>query len=124
MSVNVKKTKMMLFHYKQRNISAITPKLKINGILIEKVKTFNFLGITIDEHMTWKPHSQKVACKIAQTIGTMKRLKNFLPPNIMKMLYNSLVLPHLTYGIVLWGKKIKRITKLQKWALPQASSSK
>ena len=108
---------MMLFHYKQRNISAITPKLKINGILIEKVKTFNFLGITIDEHMTWKPHSQKVACKIAQTIGTMKRLKNFLPPNIMKMLYNSLVLPHLTYGIVLWGKKIKRIIKLQKWAL-------
>merc|ERR1712045_941345 len=55
--------------------------------------------------MTWKPHSQKVACKIAQTIDTMKRL------------YNSLVLPHLTYGIILWGKKIKRITKLQKWAL-------
>ena len=44
------KTKMMLFHYKQRNVTAVTPKLKINGILIEKVKTFNFLGMTIDEH--------------------------------------------------------------------------
>ena len=117
LSLNVKKTKMMLFHYKQRNVSAITPKLKINGILIEKVKCFNFLGITIDENMTWKPHTQKVACKIAATIGTMKRLKNFLPRNIMKMLYDSLVLPHLTYGIILWGKKIKRIVKLQKWAL-------
>ena len=117
LSLNVKKTKMMLFHYKQRNVTAITPKLKINGILIEKVKTFNFLGMTIDEHMTWKPHIQKVACKMAQTIGTMKRLKKFLPQNIMKMLYNSLVLPHLTYGIILWGKKLKRIVKLQKWAL-------
>ena len=47
----------------------------------------------------------------------MKRLKKFLPQNIMKMLYSSLVLPHLTYGIILWGKKIKRIVKLQKWAL-------
>ena len=73
--------------------------------------------MTIDEHMTWKQHIQKVACKMAQTIGTMKRLKKFLPQNIMKMLYNSLVLPHLTYGIILWGKKIKRIVKLQKWAL-------
>ena len=124
LSLNVKKTKMMLFHYKQRNISETTPKLKINGTLIEKVKTFNFLGITIDEHMTWKPHTQKVACKIAQTIGTMKRLKKFLPQNIMKMLYNSLVLPHLTYGIILWGKKIKRILKLQKWALRTLVNSK
>ena len=47
----------------------------------------------------------------------MKRLKKFLPQNIMKMLYNSLVLPHLTYGIILCGKKLKRLRKLQKWAL-------
>ena len=47
----------------------------------------------------------------------MKQLKHFLPANIMKTLYNSLILPHISYGIILWGKELKRINKLQKWAI-------
>ena len=117
LSLNAKKTKFMLFHYKQKSIKDIIPKLKINNVLIERVKEFNFLGITIDENMSWKLHAQKVAAKIACTIGTIKRLKHFLPSNIMKTLYNSLILPHITYGIILWGKGLKRINKLQKWAI-------
>ena len=35
----------------------------------------------------------------------------------MKLIYNSLVVPHITYGLILWGHKIKRINKLQKWAI-------
>ena len=108
---------MMLFHYKQRNVKNAIPKLKINGITIERVKEFNFLGLTIDENMTWKAHTQKIANKISQVIGTLKRLKHFLPPNILKTLYCSLILPHLHYGIILWGRNTKRINKLQKWAV-------
>ena len=117
LSLNVKKTKMMLFHYKQRNVSKVLPMLEINGIPIERVKEFNFLGINLDENMTWKSHVKKVACKIACTVGTMKRLKKFMPLNVMKLIYNSLVVPHITYGLILWGHKIKRINKLQKWAV-------
>ena len=84
LSLNAKKTKMMIFHYKQRNIGKHLPRLKINNTEIERVKEFNFLGITIDENMTWKAHTQKVANKIAQVIGTLKRLKHFLPRNILK----------------------------------------
>ena len=124
LSLNAKKTKMMLFHYKQRNIKKNLPKLKINGIDIERVKEFNFLGVTIDENMSWKAHTQKVANKIAQVIGTLKRLKHFLPRNILKTLYCSLILPHLCYGIILWGSKTKRIKKLQKWAVRLITNAK
>ena len=117
LSLNAKKTKFMIFHHKQKSIENIVPKLMINNVVIERVKVFNFLGVTIDEHVTWKPHAQKVAAKIACTIGTMKQLKHFLPANIMKTLYNSLILPHISYGIILWGKELKRINKLQKWAI-------
>ena len=54
LSLNVKKTKMMLFHYRQKNIKSLIPNLKINKAPIELVKDFNFLGITLDECMTWK----------------------------------------------------------------------
>ena len=90
----------MIFHTRQRNIQNVIPKLEINGTPIEYVKHFNFLGIVLDEHMTWVPHTNKLACKIARTIGTLKRLKRLLPQSILITLYNSLVLPHLNYGIL------------------------
>ena len=64
LSLNVAKTKFMLFHYRQRNIDDIVPNLAINGHIIERVHEFNFLGIIFDEHLDWKQHRQKVANKI------------------------------------------------------------
>ena len=54
----------------------------------------------------------------------MNRLKKFLPCNILKMIYNALIQPHLNYGILLWGKNTKRVTKLQKWAVRTITCSK
>ena len=57
LSLNVKKTKYMIFHNPQRQISNLNiPKIYINNVEIEKVKEFNFLGITINENCNWKNH--------------------------------------------------------------------
>ena len=40
------------------------------------------------------------------------------------MICNALIQPHLNYGVLLWGKNIKRIMKLQKWAVRSITSSK
>ena len=44
--------------------------------------------------------------KIARSIGILYKVKNILPEYILKTLYNSLLLPHLTYGILAWGNNI------------------
>ena len=124
LSLNVSKTKFMIFHYHQRNIEYIVPEIKINSERIEKVSEFNFLGLTIDEHLSWKPHIQKISNKIARTLGIMCRLKNFLPTHILRILYNSLILPHLQYSILAWGFKMGRLEKLQKRAVRIISLSK
>ena len=54
----------------------------------------------------------------------MCRLKNYLPVHILRLLYNSLVLPYLQYGILTWGFKIGRIEKLQKRAVRIITCSK
>ena len=118
-----KKTKLMVFHNRQRNISGYIPRLHINGISIEHVPQFDFLGITLDENMTWKSHVNKIANKISRTNGTLNRLKRFLPKSILLTLYNTLILPHLTYGILVWGKNVGRLVKLQKWSIRIISGS-
>ena len=75
--------KIMLFHYKQRNIVSIIPKLTTNDFIIDRVTDFNFLGLTFDEHMSWNAHINKISIKITKTIGVLSRLKRFLPQEIL-----------------------------------------
>ena len=124
LSLNVKKTKFMIFHHYQRNMNNIIPTLKMNSETIENVSEFNFLGLTIHEHLNWKPHIQKISNKIARTLGIMCRLKNFLPTHVLRVLYNSLILPHLQYSILGWGFKMGRLDKLQKRAVRIITCSK
>ena len=53
-----------MFHYRQRKIDSLIPNLKINSVPIERVTEFNFLGLTIDEQLSWSPHIQKISNKI------------------------------------------------------------
>ena len=122
--LNVSKTKFMIFHHHQRNIEQIVPDIKINSENNEKVSEFNFLGLTINENLSWKPHIQKISNKIARTLGIMCRLKKKLPAHIIRILYNSLIHLHLQYSILAWGFKMGRLEKLQKRTVRIISCSK
>ena len=94
------------------------------GLKLNELLNLIFLGIVLNECLTWNSHIQKIACKIAIVIGIISRLKRFLPCDIHKTIYNALIQPHLNFGILLWGNNIKRILKLQKWAVRAITCSK
>ena len=58
LSLNIGKTKYMIFRYPQTRVNSI-PSLNvyINGHKVERVNTFDFLGVTINETLTWKDHN-------------------------------------------------------------------
>ena len=88
-----------------------------NGNQIDEVQEFNFLGSAIDQNITWTPHIRKIFIKISRVIGVLRKLKHIFPQHILRLIYNSLIHPHLIYGLNLWGFKHKRITILQKKAI-------
>ena len=63
---------------------------------------------------TWNVHIQKISNKISRSLGIMNRLEGFLPQNILRTIYNSLILPHFNYSILVWEFKSSRISKLRK----------
>ena len=71
-----------------------------------------------------QPHVLKISNKIARTLGIMCRLKNFLPTHVLRILYNSLIFPHLQYSILAWGFRMGRLDKLQKRAVRIITRSK
>ena len=65
----------------------------------------------------WNDHINSVANKISSTVGVLNKLKKFLPTNILKQIYSSLILPRLYYCNLIWGYKPKRISNIQKRAI-------
>ena len=114
LSLNVSKTKYMLFHALNKDLTQCIPNLIINGNIIERVSNFNFLGISFNENMSWKTHLNKLSNKLAKISGVLNRMKNILPTNIMRTLYHSMVHSHMNYGILAWGFECSRIVKIQK----------
>lgn len=112
LSLNIGKTKIIRFR-KNKDLKPLP--IKIDNISIEHVTEFNFLGIIVDENLSWKPHFNKITLKISRTSGIISKLKHFLPIYILRNIYNSLALPYINYGILSWGLiNTKRILTLQK----------
>ena len=98
LSLNAQKTKLMVFHRKQKKFNKI--HLSIDTVLIEQVPTFNFFGITLDETLSWKNHTKMVANKISRVIGILFRLKKYFPErNIINIIY-TIIYSYINYGLL------------------------
>ena len=81
---------------------------------IEQVYNLKFLGIVLNSNLKWGTHINKVSNKCTRVIGILNKLKKGLPTRIKVLLYNTLILPHFTYGINGWGFNCTIIKTLQK----------
>ena len=81
---------------------------------------FNFLGVMFNSQMNWNTYINYIASKISRTVGILYRLKDIYPQSVLLTLYNTLILPHFHYCLLLWGSSIKEnhpLHLLQKKAL-------
>ena len=115
LSLNADKTKFTLFHKasQSENLPLKLPDLIMNDILIERKDSLNFLGILIDETLSWKNHIQVLESKLSRFIGLMYRSRSFLDPSSRKLLYFSFVHSHLSYANIVWGAThLSKLAKL------------
>ena len=97
LTLNLSKTKLMLFAtpYNLNRFNDIS--LLYDGESIEKVDHFKYLGIVFDSHMTWSHHIDLIASNVSKRCGVIRRVKYYLPNHILKKLAESLVIPHFDY---------------------------
>ena len=99
LSLNVTKTKFMVFHASKKSV--IYPELQINGNNIERVTQFIFLGLILESNLSWNKHINHISLKVSKAIGILYRLKSVYPLSVLLNLYNTLVLPYFNY-MVYW----------------------
>ena len=95
-SLNILKTNYILFS----NVHSDIPyNIIIRNSSISPVTSAKFLGLIIDNRLSFSEHVRYTCNRISKTIGIMKRLSSIVPAAVLRTLYNSLVLPYLSYGV-------------------------
>ena len=121
LSLNVNKTKCMIFHSDKKTV--LYPKLFIDNIEIERVDYFNFLGLQLHHTLKWNKQLSCISLKISKITGLLHKLKSEYPTSMLKSIYNTLILPNINYCILSWGSQIDKIYLLQKKAIRNISKS-
>ena len=114
LSLNIRKTKYVIFHAINKRIEGVIPDFEIDGIPLDRVKNFNLLGLQLNENMSWKPHIDSLSNKLAKCAGVLNRLKSVLPAPILRTLYFSMVQSGMMYCLLTRGFYYYRLEKLQK----------
>ena len=133
LSLNVKKTNYI--HFKKKKHTTPVTRISIDNTPILPVEHTKFLGVIIDQNLSWKYHILKTTNQISKNIGILRKLRNTLPKRILFTIYNTLILPYISYSNIAWAitdfsldhsicpwtstntSKLDTIFKLQKRAL-------
>ena len=103
LALNLKKTKHMIFTRNRLSKSQTNTPLVIKGIEIEKCSETRFLGVIMDEKLTWATHIAAIKSKMAMFTGILYRLKSTLPLKVRLAIYHSFIQSHLNFCSLVWG---------------------
>jgi len=141
LSVNVKKTKYIVFHTKRKTFDPADNVLTYNDndighdddskkTVLDRIctenpniedRTYKYLGILLDEHLSFDQHTTYLSGKLAKSCYMLSKVKNIFPKKTLKVLYFALVQSHLLYCANIISctnaKNIKKIETLQKKAI-------
>ena len=101
--IDVDKTVAMLFHTGQKRVNTDENLIVIDGNTIPFTTNTKCLGINIDNNLTWKAHIDHITKKISKVVGVLLRLSKELSYYILILIYNTMLLPYLTYCCITWG---------------------
>ena len=70
---------------------------------LEQKSYVKYLGLLIDSNLSWKNHIGHITSKISKTVGIIARLRYYVPTSVLLTIYQCLIFPYLSHGIVAWG---------------------
>ena len=79
--------------------------------MLNQVKSTKFLGLTIDETLSWKDHCVGIIKKMSKGLYQLRHSKHLTDIQTKIMLYYAFIHSHVVYGIPLWYQSPKTIRK-------------
>ena len=126
LSLNISKTNTMTI--KPKN-SPFINELKLNNKTLPIVENTKFLGIIIDNKLSWTKHINSIISKILVNKNLLAKARHLLTPKAKKHIYYAHIHSHLTYANTVWSghmtsKQKNALEKIQKHCIRSINNSK
>ena len=97
LTLNFSKTHYMIFH--RSRIKAVDHGIILNGNVVKRVTTAQFIGIIVDNQLKWKQHIAHIKNNISKSIGIVYIARNYADRHTLRNLYYKFVYPYLIYCV-------------------------
>ena len=71
---------------------------------VRRVKCVKYLGLIVDDKLTWSQHVDYISSRITRHIGILKCIRHFIPKESLSLLYHTLIEPYFKYCSIVWGQ--------------------
>ena len=111
LSLHLGKTESIVFGSKQKLRSKSSLNISCNGTEIESTKSVKYLGVTLDQHLSFSSMADSVLKKANARLKFLYRKKEFLTHETKKLLVMSLIQCHFDYGCSIWYNSLTQAFK-------------
>ena len=111
---NSSKTEVVIFTKKRLKPEHMPQKLKVSNQPVEFSTTAKYLGVTLDQKLTWNTHLHNQINKGKRYLFTLKKavVRNWGPkPKFIKWMIDAVFIKRFTYGILVWGHTLRNPSK-------------
>ena len=120
LALNVSKTNFVIFRSPKKPLNH-NVVLIMNRKAIDQKDHVKYLGVLMDQHLSWKYQISNVSKKISRGTGILAKLKGNMNRDLLVNIYYCLVFSYLSYGVEAWGSAcqsdLSKINVLQKKAV-------
>ena len=103
LSLNIDKTKLLIFHSKKKCFDYSDISIKLNKVKLNPTDHVKFLGIFLDKNLSWDYQVTQLSKKLSRANGILFKLRKYIPKVTITSVYYSIFYSHLTYDCQVWS---------------------
>ena len=120
LSLNTSKTEIILFRSQHKQINKKL-NFRLSGQKIKLSKSVKYLGLILDEYLTWESHINILKAKLSRSVGMLAKIRHYVPQETLKTIFFAIFNSHISYGAQIWSQetnyKSKCLSQLQDKAI-------
>ena len=101
LTLNLNKTQYLEFRTK--NYHNVNTQIKYDQECITSASEIEFLGLTTDDTLSWKQHTEQALNKLCTACYALRNIKHIVPIDMLRVIYFAHIHSIISYGIIFWG---------------------
>ena len=121
LTVNTKKSNVILYKGHGQKINCKLKEVKLRGETLSYTHTYKYLGVLLDSKLSFESHIKKVSNDVSYRLTKLFRLRNMITENVATKIYKVMILPLMDYCDIIYASgtqgNLKKLKVLQNKAL-------